>query len=180
MEQEKIAVDKENADVKGKEVGQEKAIADSEKTKVEKKAAEINFEVKDAEKKLAAAFEAIKKIEAKDIKELFGYKSPSPKMMPLLGIFLEVWNTKEESETGKKLAYEMEEIEENGKKKKQKSFYKTSQRVNSSVKSLVQEMLDFPKGNLKNFPDVMFRLETEFKEIDREAMKGISSALLAI
>lgn len=103
MEQEKIAVDKENADVKGKEVGEEKAIADTEKAKVEKKAAEIEKEVKDAERKLAAAFDTIRKVEEKDIKELMGYKSPSPKMMPLLGIFLEVWNTKEESENGKKL-----------------------------------------------------------------------------
>jgi hypothetical protein len=180
LEQEKIAVDKENADVKGKEVGEEKAIADSEKVKVGKKAEEIDKEVKDAEKKLASAFDIIRKIEIKDIKELMGYKSPSPKMMPLLGMFLEVWNTKEESETGKKLVYEMEEIEENGKKKKQKSFYKTSQRVNNSVGNLVKEMLDFPKEKLKNFPDIMFRLETEFKEIDRDAMKGISTALLAI
>lgn len=73
----------------------------------------------------------------------------------------------------------MEEIEENGKKKKQKSFYKTSQRINNSCK-LKNEMLDFPKEKLKNFTEVMFRLEEEFKNIDREVMGGISKALLAI
>lgn len=179
VQQEKIAIEKEAADVQGKQVGVEKAAADVEKAKVEKQAAEIDATVRDAERKLASAFETIKKVDENDIKELFKYKSPSPKMMPLLGIFLEIWDTKEQSENGKKLVYEMEEIEENGKKKKQKSVFKTSVRINGSCK-LKNEMLEFPKDKLKNFVDVMWRLDEEFKGIDREEMGKISKALLAI
>jgi len=42
IEQDKIAIDKDHADVKGKEVAGEKAIADSEKAKVEVKAEKID------------------------------------------------------------------------------------------------------------------------------------------
>jgi len=100
-------------------------------------------------------------------------------MMDLLEIFLQVWDIREQFENGKKLVYEMEEIDDNGKKKKQKSFYKTSQRINSSCK-LKDKMLDFPKEQLKNYPDIMFKLEEKFKDVIREEMGKLSSALLAI
>mmetsp|Transcript_13620 Transcript_13620/g.11393 ORF Transcript_13620/g.11393 Transcript_13620/m.11393 type:complete len:86 (+) Transcript_13620:1258-1515(+) len=41
-------------------------------------------------------------------------------------------------------------------------------------------MLDFPKEQLKNYPDVMFKLEEKFKDVSREEMGKISKALLAI
>lgn len=39
-------------------------------------------------------------------------------MMPLLGIFLQVWDVKEQFSTGKKLVYEIEKVDD----KKVKSF----------------------------------------------------------
>jgi len=95
-------------------------------------------------------------------------------MFGLLEIFLEVWKIK----VGP-IKYEMDEEEVKGIKKKVKSVFKTCKRI-SKEESLKAAMLEFPKKDLKNNPDLMFAQQPLFKAIEKSEMTNLSKALGAI
>jgi len=95
-------------------------------------------------------------------------------MMPLLDIFLEVWKIKIGN-----IKFEMDEVEVKGIKKKVKSTFKTCKRISKDSK-LKDEMLEFPKEELKNYSQIMFELEPKFKEIKKEEVCSLSQALVAV
>lgn len=95
-------------------------------------------------------------------------------MFDLLEIFLEIWKIN----VGK-ILWEFDEITERGTIKKAKSVFKTCKTLSRQCK-LKDEMIDFPRNELKFHPEVMQALIPKFKECDKVELGKISAALTAI
>lgn len=168
-----IAAAAEEAEASGKIVFSKKEIAEAEEKEVSAEAALIDEFIKKAEPELKKAEKKIKDVDEKSISELFSYNTPSPKMFDLLDVFLELWSVKQ------KIVYVKEEVEVRGIKKKQKSSFKTCKALAKEIK-IKDEMLVFPKDELKNNKDLMFALLPKFKAIKEEECVALSVALGAI
>jgi len=95
-------------------------------------------------------------------------------MFDLLELFLEVWKIKVQ-----KIVWEFDEITEKGVIKKAKSVFKTCKTLSKQCK-LKDEMIDFPRNELKYHPEVMQEIIPKFKELNKHELGKISVALTAI
>jgi len=173
-EKEQLEEAAEKAEEQGKLLYEKKTIADAKKDEVENEKNQIENEIKKAEPFLNEAYSKIKKVDEKQISELFNYPKPNVKMFDLLELFLEVWKIKVQ-----KIVWEFDEITEKGVIKKAKSVFKTCKTLSKQCK-LKDEMIDFPRNELKYHPDVMQEIIPKFKELNKEELGKISVALTAI
>jgi len=174
-----VATEKKKIDQTKEAYAKQERLVNDKKKICQSKTSEINLDTTNIDNEMGKIDPFIKectvrirKVDDKQLAELFNNSNPSPKMFDLMEIFLETWKVKVQ-----KIIYEFDDISEKGIKRKVKSVFKTCKNIMRQYK-LKDELCDFPKRDLKLNPEIMGVVIPKFKELNKEEIIKTNPALI--